>query len=108
MLANQSKSKLWRPASYRICVQGVLDESWTDIFAGLMITCDPAAVPGPVTTLTGSMIDQAMLLGVLNGLYNLGLSLLLVECLVNGEHGVDGPQVAVPVSSALSVNRPSI
>ena len=60
-------------------MQGVLDESWDDYFAGLTITYDLAASPYPVTTLTGPLIDQAMLLGVLNGLYGLGLPLVAVE-----------------------------
>jgi hypothetical protein len=81
---NQTKLKLHEPASYRICVQGVLDPSWSDTFAGLAITCAPVTGQGPVTILTGQLIDQAMLLGVLNGLYGLGLPLLSVEWLVEG------------------------
>lgn len=33
----------------------------------------------PVTTLTGELLDQAALMGVLNGLYSLGYALLSVE-----------------------------
>ena len=35
----------------------------------------------PVTTLTGQVLDQAALMGVLNRLYDLCLPLLSVECL---------------------------
>jgi hypothetical protein len=35
----------------------------------------------PVTTLTGEVMDQAMLLGVLNYVYDLGMPIILVECL---------------------------
>jgi hypothetical protein len=38
-----------------------------------------------VTVLTGQLTDQAMLLGVLNGLYGLGLCLLSVEWLAEGD-----------------------
>lgn len=62
-------------------VQGVRDESWADYFAGLDVRCDRThgAAAGPVTSLTGQVIDQAMLLGVINGLYTLGLPLVAVE-----------------------------
>jgi hypothetical protein len=35
----------------------------------------------PVTILTGRVVDQAALLGVLNNAYDLGFPLLSVECL---------------------------
>jgi hypothetical protein len=83
MKPSQTKLKLAQAAYYRICVQGVLDASWAADFAGLTVTCDPSAGPAPVTILTGQLTDQAMLLGVLNGLYGLGLPLLLVEWLAD-------------------------
>jgi hypothetical protein len=83
MPPNQTKLKLSQPACYRICVQGVLDESWADYFSGLTVACDPSAGPYPVTILSGQVLDQAMLLGVLNGLYGLGLCLLWVEWVVD-------------------------
>jgi hypothetical protein len=38
-----------------------------------------------VTTLTGIMLDQAVLASVLNNLYDLGFALLSVECLATEE-----------------------
>jgi hypothetical protein len=35
----------------------------------------------PVTTLTGEVLDQAMLLGVLNYVYDLKMPFISVECL---------------------------
>lgn len=81
---DQTKLRLYQPACYRICVQGVLNQSWADYFGGLTVTCDHSG-PRPVSTLCGLVNDQAVLLGVLNGLYNLGLCLLAVECLQDGE-----------------------
>ena len=83
MPPNQTKLKLHQPAGYRICVQGTLDESWSDYFSGLTVACTRTAGCRPVTVLTGQLVDQAMLLGVLNGLYGLGLPLLSVEWLVD-------------------------
>jgi len=84
MLIRPIQLKLYQPACYRICIQGVVDESWAASFADLTITYDIATGPCPVTILTGQVIDQAMLLGVLNALYGLGLCLLWVECLMEG------------------------
>ena len=81
MKPNRAKLKLHQPACYRISVQGALDESWADYFSGLTLTSDREARPAGLTILTGQVADQAMLLGVLNRLYGLGLPLLAVELL---------------------------
>jgi hypothetical protein len=57
----------------------MLDARWSEIFAGLAITCNATANHGQATILTDQLLDQAMLVGVLNGL---GLPLLSVEWLV--------------------------
>ena len=71
--------KLETPATYRIRVQGRLDDTWADRLGGMVITADTAADKPPVTTLVGHMTDQAALSGVLNTLYELHLPLLSVE-----------------------------
>ena len=74
-----------RPGNYRIRVLGLLDESWSDRLGGLRITaCSLKDQEGPVTELVGQVRDQAKLAGVLNSLYELHLTLLLVENL-NGD-----------------------
>src|SRR4051794_33086773 len=61
----------------RIRVAGVLEPRWSDRLQGLRIATE--AVGGRQTTeLSGELIDQAALMGVLMGLYNLGLPLLSV------------------------------
>jgi len=78
--------KLWTEATYRICVQGLLDERYSDRLGGLTITQATDDDDAPVTTLYGRLIDQAALLGVLNTLYNMmHLPLLLVECVDTGK-----------------------
>ena len=64
--------------SYRIRVQGYLSPAWSDRLGGLKIS---AVSQGgcSITTLSGPVIDQAALLGVLNALYDLQLKLLSVE-----------------------------
>jgi hypothetical protein len=79
--------KLWTPATYRIEVEGVLDEIWADNLAGMRISLRKRADQSTVTTLTGLLRDQAELSGVLNGLYELHLPILSVKILTedNGD-----------------------
>jgi hypothetical protein len=79
--------KLWTPATYRIEVEGVLDEIWADSLAGMRISTRERADQSIVTTLTGLLRDQAELSGVLNGLYELHLPILSVKILTedNGD-----------------------
>jgi hypothetical protein len=74
-----------KPGNYRIRVQGILNESWSDRLGGLRISaCSLKDQEGPVTELFGKVRDQAALAGLLNSLYELHLTLLSVEYL-NGD-----------------------
>jgi hypothetical protein len=79
--------KLWTPATYRIEVEGVIDENWTDSLAGMRISTRKRADQSTLTTLTGRLKDQAELSGVLNSLYELHLPILSVKILTedNGD-----------------------
>jgi len=79
----KSELRIDQPAEYEICVVGKLDSSWSDRLGGLAIKCSIGDKKDkkPVTTLTGPLIDQAALLGVLNTLYNMRLPLISVDCL---------------------------
>ena len=69
-----------RPGNYCIRVLGSLDESWSARLGGLRITaCSQKAQERSVTELFGKVRDQAELAGVLNTLYELHLSIFLVE-----------------------------
>ncbi len=69
-------------ATYRIGVQGILDESWSDRLGGMTIMVNSEPVnEAPATTLFGHLRDQVDLIGVLNTLYDLHLPLLSVEYL---------------------------
>ena len=72
------------PASYRICVQGHLDVKWSDYVQGMTISHEYDESQHPVSTLTGQLLDQAALMGVLNALYDHHLPLLSVDCLSIG------------------------
>ena len=68
-----------KPAKYRICLMGVLDPSWSAMLGSMTLEYTKLDDGNCVTTLTGWLIDQAALMGVLNLVYDLGFPLLLVE-----------------------------
>lgn len=63
---------------YRIKVRGTLDPKWSDWFDGFEIN----ALAGK-TVLTGQVVDQAALHGILDKLHDLRLTLLSVELMKN-------------------------
>lgn len=70
-----------QPASYCIRVIGYLDENWSDRLGGLKINSSSQEGKRTVTTLSGPIVDQAALFGVLKALYDMRLPLVSVECL---------------------------
>jgi len=67
------------PATYIIDVEGLLDESWSERLAGMNVKTIKRNNLPLVTILSGRLTDQAELLGVLNTLYNLRLTLISVR-----------------------------
>ena len=78
--AGGQKLTLDRPATYQIKVPGHLDKSWSDWAGGMTITVEGGDESPPVTTLTGTVADQAALQSLLRRLYSLGLPLISVNC----------------------------
>src|SRR6266496_862233 len=64
-----------QPMVYQIRIQGHLGSEWTDWFEGLSITLEDNGE----TLLTGSVVDQAALYGLLRKVRDLGLPLLAVN-----------------------------
>ena len=60
---------------YQIRIKGHLDEQWTDWFGGLTVTLEEDGD----TLLTGPVIDQAALFGLLRKVSDLGMPLLSVN-----------------------------
>lgn len=78
---NDRDLKIDKPATYCIQVVGHLDENWSERLGGLKIITSSQQGIKAVTTLSGQIIDQAALFGVLKALYDMRLPLLSVECL---------------------------
>jgi hypothetical protein len=79
MKAISSKLKLDRPETYQIKVPGRLDERTPDWVEGMTVTVEQQDDGPPITTLTGILVDQAALQGLLRRLYTLGLPLIEVK-----------------------------
>ena len=72
------------PATYQICIQGYLDQSWSDYVGDVSIRVQSQPNKPVVTVITGEFQDQAALTGALTQLYDLGFPLLSVQILAGG------------------------
>jgi hypothetical protein len=75
------------PQHYKIRIKGHLDSQWTDWFEGLTVTLEEDGN----TLLSGLVIDQAALHGLLKKVRDLGMPLLSVCPLEPGQ--ADAPDV---------------
>ena len=66
----------YEPGLYEIRIKGHLDDRWADWFEGLTFTLESDGT----TILYGPLTDQAALHGVLNGIRDLGLPIISVQC----------------------------
>jgi hypothetical protein len=75
------KSDPGQPMVYHIRLKGHLGRQWTDWFGGLTITLDDNGD----THLTGPVVDQVALHGLLRKVRDLGMPLLSVICVEPGQ-----------------------
>jgi len=79
-----------QPMVYQIRIKGHLSRQWTDWFEGLTITLEEDGD----TLLTGPVIDQAVLHGILKKVRDLGMPLLSVNSVGPGSQDMsDNTQV---------------
>ena len=83
VMANKSEPTTdpGQPTVYHIRIKGHLGDQWTAWFGGLSITLEDNGE----TLLTGAVVDQAALHGLLRKVRDLGLPLLLVMRLQPGQ-----------------------
>ena len=72
---------------YQITIRGMVNDSWSDWFEGVEITSSKGADGCPVTILSGKLVDQAALRGVLMRLWDLNATLLAVQQVAGPEQG---------------------
>ena len=83
----ESKPAPSQPVVYQIRLKGHLGHEWTDWFGGLSITLEANGD----TLLTGPVIDQAALHGLLKKVRDLGMPLVAVSPVEPGQ--ADAPDV---------------
>jgi hypothetical protein len=69
-----------QPLVYQIRIKGHLGREWTNWFGGLTITVEDNGE----TLLTGPLVDQAALHGLLRKVRDVGMPLLSVICVTPG------------------------
>ena len=75
-------------AIYQIRVRGQLDDTWSQWFNGLTLTCEQLSDGTSITTLTGLVADQPKMRGLLARMWDLNLTVLSVERLGPGQDRV--------------------
>lgn len=70
--------RLDQPAVYSIRVQGQVSQHWMNYLDDMQVSVE-GEDGWAITTLTGPVIDQAALHGLLQKLYTLGLVLICIE-----------------------------
>ena len=70
-----------QPTTYQVRIKGHLGPEWTDWFGGLAITLEKNGD----TLLTGLVVDQAALHGLLRRVRDLGMPLVSVSQMKGGE-----------------------
>ena len=71
--------EVWAPATYRIEVEGFLEEGLSDLLGGFRIDTYLRNDQTKVAVISGRARDQAELVGILNTLYEMHLPILSVE-----------------------------
>ena len=74
----------YEPGVYKIRIKGHLDDGWTAWFGGLTVTLEENGD----TLLTGPVVDQTALHGLLRKVRDLGLPLVSVNCFQPGHTDV--------------------
>ena len=82
-MSNETKTKPapGQPMLYKIRIKGHLGSQWTDWFGGLSITLEEDGD----TLLTGPVVDQAALHGLLKKVRDLGMPLVSVSPVEHGQ-----------------------
>ena len=87
-------NELEQPMVYQIRIKGHLGRNWTEWFGGLTITLEDNGE----TLLTGPVVDQAALYGLLRKVRDLGLPLISVTRAQTDQ--IDGPASKQPIEAS--------
>ena len=68
-----------KPTRYKIMVEGLISENWSERLGGMKIVIHSRANQKPMTVLSGLLQDQSALFGVLNSLHELHMPVIKVN-----------------------------
>lgn len=80
-----------QPSTYSIWVDGHIDPNWSDRLEGMWVQPSHRDDGTSVTLLQGELPDQAALVGLLNGLYQMHLVVLKVLRADEAANGIHHP-----------------
>lgn len=77
-MTNQIQKNRKKPSlsTYQITIKGALSENWRDWFNGMLVSYERDSEHSSHTTLTCNIRDQSELVGIINWLHNMNLTLL--------------------------------
>jgi hypothetical protein len=78
-MSTEKNVLLRTPRYYQITVEGKIDPSWADWLGGMQICSRKEADEMTVTTLSGAIVDQTALRGIMNKLWDLNLALRSIQ-----------------------------
>lgn len=79
MAQGNCKLNMYEPLTYRICIQGELDQRWFDHFGARSVVVDTDQTGHKLTTFSSDPVDQSALVGLINRLNTLGVALISVS-----------------------------
>jgi hypothetical protein len=91
--ALDSQADPGQPVTYQIRIAGQLGSGWEKWFEGLAITLD-----GDDTLITGPVVDQAALHGLLKKVRDLGMPLVSVSPVDRTSAGAGGLPTSMPIA----------
>jgi hypothetical protein len=74
------KLNMYEPAVFRICIQGELEESWSEYFGAQAVSVETDEAGNAMTIFITEPMDQGALVGLVNHLNGLGIPLISIEC----------------------------
>src|SRR6266478_2690538 len=100
VMSNEINSEIdpGQPMVYQIGIKGHLGRQWTDWFEGLTITLEDDGE----TLLTGQVVEQAALYGLLKKVRDVGMPLLSVVCVKAGQ--AEASDVKQEMNDRIKVN----
>ncbi|MHB8132685.1 MAG: hypothetical protein ACYDH1_00560 [Anaerolineaceae bacterium] len=79
MNTSNLKIKSRKTSFYQIIIEGNIREDWSDWLAGMKIVNHDENAESQTTTLTGTVIDQAALRGIICRLWDLNQTIISVQ-----------------------------